>query len=124
MCAFAICRRFPLGWLLLCLPVLTGYTGDVYFTIVANSFIHLLMYYYYLVSTVSKAPSWGKYLTQLQMVQFVLMNLQAGYILINHCAFPRKVTLVYLVYIISLLVLFMQFYTGKHSKGPKPLKKD
>ncbi len=91
----------------------------MYFTIVANSFIHLLMYYYYLQSTLSSAPSWGKYLTQLQMVQFVLMNLQAGYILVNNCPFPRKVTLVYLVYIISLLVLFLQFYFGKHSGSGK-----
>ena len=53
------------------------------------------------------------------MVQFVLMNLQAGYILINNCDYPRKVTLVYLVYIISLLVLFLQFYFNKHS-SPKP----
>jgi hypothetical protein len=60
--------------------VRAGYAGDVYFTIVANSFIHLLMYFYYFLSTFGPAPAWGKYLTQLQMVQFVLMNLQVRYV--------------------------------------------
>jgi hypothetical protein len=52
-------------------------------------------YYYYFVSTFSKPPSWGKYLTQLQMVQFVLMNAQAVYILVVGCPYPARVTLVY-----------------------------
>ncbi len=99
--------------------VRAGYAGDVYFTIVANSLIHLAMYYYYLVSTLGPAPFWGKYLTQAQMVQFVAMNAQAIYILYNRCEYPRVVTQVYLTYIVSLLGLFLQFYFGKHGAGGK-----
>ncbi len=42
----------------------TGFSGDVYYAIIANAFIHLVMYMYYLVATVSTSPWWGKYLTQ------------------------------------------------------------
>ncbi len=35
---------------------------------------------------------------------------QAVYILVFQCGYPNPVTVVYLVYIISLLILFLQFY--------------
>jgi len=102
------------------LNVNIAYAGDIYYTVIVNSFIHLVMYYYYLKSSFGASPSWGKYLTQLQMVQFVTMNAQAVYLLYTGCDFPRKVTLTYLFYILSLLVLFLQFYIRKHcSRAPK-----
>jgi len=36
-----------------------------------NSFVHVLMYYYYAVSTIGYQPWWKKYLTVLQIYQFV-----------------------------------------------------
>ncbi len=103
---------------------MAGYSGDIYYAIVANSFIHFLMYYYYLVATVSSAPAWGKYLTQLQMVQFVTMIAQSSYLLWNACPYPRSVLVTYLVYIISLLIQFLNFYLSKHTPtSPKPAKK-
>jgi elongation of very long chain fatty acids protein 4 len=96
-----------------------AYAGDVYYTVVLNSFVHLVMYYYYLKASFGASPRWGKYLTQLQMVQFVSMNAQAMYLLYNSCDFPRKVTLGYLFYILSLLVLFLQFYFRKHCSSPR-----
>ena len=92
----------------------------MYYTVIVNSFIHLVMYYYYLKSSFGASPSWGKYLTQLQMLQFVTMNFQAIYLLYNNCDYPRKVTMAYLFYILSLLGLFMQFYLRKHGGGKKP----
>ena len=73
------------------------------------------MYYYYLVASVSKAPWWGKYLTQLQMVQFVTMLGQCTYLLYNDCPYPRSVLVIYLGYILSLLALFLNFYLRKHT---------
>lgn len=60
-----------------------GYDGDVYFTIVANGLIHAVMYTYYLLTLFNIRPAWGKNLTQMQMLQFILMNSQAIYILVN-----------------------------------------
>jgi len=36
-----------------------------------NSFVHIFMYYYYAVSTIGISPWWKKYLTGLQIYQFV-----------------------------------------------------
>ena len=105
-----------------------GYTGDIYFTIVLNCFVHVVMYTYYLFKTLQPSwdPVWKKHITNLQMVQFVSMNIQAGYLLCNSgCQFPWKVTAFYLVYIISLFALFMKFSIKTDGKkgGKKEAKK-
>jgi len=98
-----------------------GYDGDIYLTIVLNSFVHLVMYSYYFLSTLGYNAWWKNYITLLQMGQFLVMNLQALYILFAGCAYPPKITWVYLFYIISLFVLFKNFYSETSTK--KPIKK-
>jgi elongation of very long chain fatty acids protein 4 len=89
-----------------------GYDGDVYLTIVLNGLIHTVMYTYYFVSLHMKEAIWWKsFLTISQMVQFVIMNLQAGYLVYTGCdKFPSNITKAYFYYIVSLLVLFMHFF--------------
>jgi len=43
-----------------------------------NSFVHILMYYYYAVSTIGYSPWWKKHLTALQIYQFVSGVLYTG----------------------------------------------
>jgi elongation of very long chain fatty acids protein 4 len=88
-----------------------AYDGDVYFTIVANSFIHMVMYSYYGYTTVDVKLSWGWLMTKMQLVQFVLMMLQAVVILASpaSCAYPRNTTIIYFVYILTLFLLFLSF---------------
>lgn len=58
-----------------------------YFTCALNSFIHILMYTYYLLALIiGKNPKkrqkylwWGKYMTLFQMAQFLAMSCQAVY---------------------------------------------
>nr|CCA24448.1 Crinkler (CRN) family protein putative [Albugo laibachii Nc14] len=59
-----------------------AYDGDVYATIILNGFIHAIMYMYYFVSAHTRDIWWKKYLTTLQMTQFVLMNVQ-GYMTVK-----------------------------------------
>lgn len=96
-----------------------AYDGDVYYTIVANSFVHLVMYSYYFATTFNVKLTIGKYVTQLQMVQFITMMAQALVIIFKPCAYPRRITIFYLFYILSLFLLFYKFYMGKHGKGDK-----
>lgn len=81
------------------------------------------MYSYYLLSTLGYKPSWGSLLTSMQMFQFVTMNVQAIYILTQGCAYPHPLTAFYLVYIISLFLLFNSFrmkrWGGKKSVDDK-----
>uniref|UniRef100_A0A6U1Q8V8 Elongation of fatty acids protein n=1 Tax=Fibrocapsa japonica TaxID=94617 RepID=A0A6U1Q8V8_9STRA len=109
------------------LNINVGYDGDVYLTIVLNGFIHTVMYTYYFVSLHTKDIWWKSSLTMCQMIQFVTMNAQAGYLLLTGCkSYPPRIVLSYLVYILSLLVLFANFFVqsylkkgGKGKKGGK-----
>lgn len=44
------------------------------------------------------------------MLQFLTMNVQAIYNMVNGCPYPQRILRFYLIYIISLFALFMQFY--------------
>jgi len=92
-----------------------GYDGDVYLTIVLNGFIHTVMYTYYFVSMHTENIWWKSALTMCQMIQFVVMNAQAGYLIATDCkTFPPNITKAYLYYIVTLLVLFAQFYVASY----------
>lgn len=40
--------------------------------VVANSFVHVLMYWYYAMATIGVSVWWKKYITQAQIVQFII----------------------------------------------------
>jgi elongation of very long chain fatty acids protein 4 len=94
-----------------------AYDGDVYFTIVANSFIHMLMYSYYGFTTVDVKLSWGPLMTKAQLFQFVLMMTQAIVILVKRCDYPQNTTIIYFVYILSLFLLFYAFDVARWGKA-------
>jgi elongation of very long chain fatty acids protein 4 len=93
-----------------------GPDGDVFYTIVANSFIHLVMYTYYGCSVFGFKP-FANVVTELQLAQFVTMMSQAIYILSQGCPYPQRVTAFYLGYILSLFLLFSSFYAAKYLSG-------
>lgn len=53
-----------------------GYDGDIYLTVMLNGAIHTMMYTYYFVSMHAKDIWWKKYMTMMQMIQFLCMNAQ------------------------------------------------
>jgi hypothetical protein len=61
--------------------------------------------------------------TNSQLIQFVTMMGQAAYMLYFGCAFPYRITGMYLVYIFSLYLLFSNFkkktYGGKKDEKKK-----
>ncbi len=96
-----------------------------------NGLIHTIMYTYYFVTLHTKDVWWKSALTMSQMVQFVVMNSQAIYLIATGCkTYPRNITVAYLYYIISLLILFANFFVmsyivkGDKKKGDKKSKKD
>jgi elongation of very long chain fatty acids protein 4 len=100
-----------------------AYDGDVYYTIVANSFIHFIMYAYYGLTTVNvPIRKFGFVVTNAQLFQFVTMMFQALMILFYPGCnqYPRNVTIFYLFYILSLFLLFSDF-KGKRFGDKKAL---
>mmetsp|Transcript_43454 Transcript_43454/g.68040 ORF Transcript_43454/g.68040 Transcript_43454/m.68040 type:complete len:280 (-) Transcript_43454:155-994(-) len=101
-----------------------GYDGDIYLTICLNGFIHTVMYTYYFLSMHTKDIWWKKYLTMMQMVQFLTMNAQAGWLLHSQCqTFPKRVTQIYLIYIVSLFMLFLHFFIRSYFVKPGKKRK-
>jgi elongation of very long chain fatty acids protein 4 len=97
----------------------TNYDADIYFTIVLNGIIHFVMYGYYLatafnvvVPTIIK-----KAITNMQLIQFCCMEGQGAWLLFGDCASPRRVTILYMVYVSTMLVLFLDFKRRTYSSA-------
>jgi len=103
-----------------------GYDGDIYYTIILNSFVHLVMYSYYQATTleIQVPKTIKKMITKMQQLQFVSMNVQAIYMIYFKCPYPQPITWFYLFYIISLFLLFENFSrnTYAEAKGAKDAK--
>lgn len=109
-----------------------NYDGDIYLTILLNGFIHTVMYTYYFICMHTKVPETGKSLpiwwksslTMMQMIQFVTMMSQACILLFGGCdKTSLRVVATYFVYILTLLVLFAQFFVSSYMKPKKGKKK-
>ncbi|XP_042215090.1 elongation of very long chain fatty acids protein-like [Homarus americanus] len=79
-----------------------------------NTFVHIVMYLYYLLAALGPRVRpflwWKKYLTSLQMVQFVAMFLHAALTIVTGC--PVGIQLMKLVFGLAVifLILFTDFY--------------
>jgi elongation of very long chain fatty acids protein 4 len=98
-----------------------SYDSDIYFTIVLNGIIHFIMYGYYLATTFNVVvPVFlKKLITNSQLIQFCCMEGQGACLLFGNCAFPRNVTILYMSYIVTMLVLFLDFKRKAYSSSKK-----
>merc|ERR1712126_664393 len=86
-----------------------------------NSGVHTLMYLYYLLAacgpSVQRYLWWKKYLTTLQLVQFVLVFLHALQPLIYDCNYPVAASLMFAITGVQYFILFMAFYRQAYTKA-------
>ena len=79
-----------------------------------NSGVHTLMYLYYLLAACGPSLKpylwWKKYLTTIQLVQFVLVFFHALQPLIFTCDYPVAASLMFAVTGVQYFILFMAFY--------------
>ncbi|XP_040568171.1 very long chain fatty acid elongase AAEL008004 isoform X2 [Lepeophtheirus salmonis] len=89
---------------------------------VINALVHVFMYSYYFLSSLgpSIAPYlwWKKYLTIMQLIQFLLVLLKSSVILLGivDCGFPWQISLMSLSIIIPFIGLFSNFFVVEYSK--------
>jgi len=96
-----------------------------------NSFIHVIMYSYYALTTFGQRIQpylwWKKYLTTLQMIQFVLVMLNAFKTFMSQdCKFPILFAYLQATVAIAFFILFAFFYHDayhKNKKSPISVKK-
>nr|UBB58397.1 fatty acid elongase 2 [Paedocypris micromegethes] len=99
--------------------------GQSFFGPMLNSFIHILMYSYYGLSTIPSMQKylwWKRYLTQAQLVQFVLTITHTVSAWVVPCGFPLGCLKFQTFYMCTLVVLFVNFYMQtyrKRSSGAK-----
>ncbi|KAK8779749.1 hypothetical protein V5799_018910 [Amblyomma americanum] len=88
--------------------------GQPAFGLGLNVFVHTIMYTYYLLATmgptVRKYLWWKKYLTRLQITQFVLSMAHLSIPLFVDCGFPRHLILIGNAQTLLILCLFINFY--------------
>lgn len=93
--------------------------------IVINLWVHVIMYYYYALSALKIRIWWKKYLTTLQISQFVIDVTLIGYAYVsfirsgfdtNVCYGTTKGAVVGLSVLFSYLLLFVRFYVQTYSK--------
>ncbi|KAL4640895.1 elongation of very long chain fatty acids protein 5 isoform X1 [Arapaima gigas] len=100
--------------------------GHSYFGACLNSFIHVLMYSYYGLSAIPAMRPylwWKKYITQGQLIQFILTVVQTTCAVVWPCGFPVGWLYFQICYMITLIILFLNFYVQTYKKrGSLPRK--
>lgn len=91
-----------------------------------NSFVHVVMYYYYFLTSISPKYKanvwWKKHITQLQIIQFGAIFLQWFVLVFQpNCNFPKWPLFVILPQNLFMFVLFLDFYYKAYIKK-KPSK--
>ncbi|CAG4986852.1 unnamed protein product [Parnassius apollo] len=93
---------------------------------VINSFVHVVMYSYYLLTvafpSIKKSLWWKKYITELQILQLVLNTIHMSTIVFKpDCEYPRWTAAIFLPQNIFMLMLFFDFYVNAYVRKPKPV---
>lgn len=85
-----------------------------------NTLIHTIMYSYYFLATFKSARpylGWKKFLTQMQIVQFIIMILHSTQpLFIPGCQFPRTFLYINIFFSIIFIFLFTKFYIENYGQ--------
>merc|ERR1712130_756964 len=119
--ALHVIHHSTLPWLSWWGPKFVG-GGQAAFGPFLNSGIHTLMYFYYLCAALGPWMQpylwWKKYLTTLQLVQFVMVFFHAMQPIFFQCDFPLAASLMFCGTGLQYFILFSAFYkkTGSQSQ--------
>lgn len=104
-------------------------TGSSFFAPMINCFIHVIMYCYYgltlLGARYQKYLWWKKYLTVLQLIQFVITLIWSVFNLFGNskgggfgfsCDFPKWPHFISVFYMTSFVILFGKFYSQSYHR--------
>jgi len=97
--------------------------GNSAFTPLINSFVHVVMYSYYAATTFQSLRPflwWKKYLTQLQLTQFVLIILHSIYSMaVPSCGWPKSFMYLSIMNAFIFFYLFYSFFRSTYKPSPK-----
>jgi len=91
-----------------------------------NAFVHVFMYTYYMLAAfgphMQKYLWWKKYLTILQILQFILIFLHNFQMQFTNCNFPKPLTFLLAFNAILFIYMFGLFYVNNYVKSNKQQK--
>ncbi|XP_077285169.1 very long chain fatty acid elongase AAEL008004 [Arctopsyche grandis] len=94
---------------------------------IINSFIHIIMYTYYLIAGLGpqyqKFLWWKKYVTRLQLVQFSIILIHNLQILPRDCNYPKFIVTLLTINAVLFIYLFGSFYVRTYKKALDASKK-
>lgn len=93
-----------------------------------NSLVHTFMYSYYFLATFDWAKpylKWKKHLTQMQIVQFIILIAHSSQSLfLNDCKFPKVFLYVIIGFSVIFIYLFISFYLETYGKSTVKMAKN
>ncbi|KAK4021843.1 elongation of very long chain fatty acids protein [Daphnia magna] len=104
--------------------------GHATFFGMLNTFVHIIMYTYYLLAAMGpkyqKYLWWKKHLTTMQMVQFVTVFFHTAQLFFIECNFPKIIAYIMCFNSVMFLSLFSNFYIQAYIKRRRlpAVKKD
>lgn len=104
---------------------ISGLFESVLFVILINGFVHIIMYAYYFLSTFAVLKPylwWKKYLTGIQLGQFVMIVLHSIAALYA-CKFPAILCAWYIGHASFLFLLFWRFYLISYRNNSRSSQK-
>ncbi|WAR24098.1 ELOV7-like protein [Mya arenaria] len=89
-----------------------------------NSFIHMVMYFYYFLSALGpkyqKYLWWKRYMTKMQIIQFLVVTIHSVQLLwMKNCNYPTVFVYWILSYALIFLIMFGNFYVQAYRKSHK-----
>ncbi|XP_053955799.1 elongation of very long chain fatty acids protein F-like [Anastrepha ludens] len=93
-----------------------------------NTLVHTVMYVYYLLSSINpnmkKSLWWKKYITQMQLIQFILVFFHQLWplLFVPDCKFPRIWLYIAVLQAITMIFMFSNFYIKTYLRKPKAEK--
>jgi len=100
--------------------------GHSTFFMFLNMGVHVVMYFYYLMSSlgpqVQKYLWWKRYITRLQLLQFVTFSLHGCLPLFSDCSYPTPAVVFILFLGVLFFGLFSNFYIQSYRQKEKLIK--
>lgn len=89
--------------------------GTASFGCLLNSFIHIIMYSHYLITSFGINNPFKKYITQMQLAQFLILFIHSIVVISNYEKyFPLKYAFIQFIYQLQMIILFGNFYKNSY----------
>lgn len=84
-----------------------------------NSFVHIIMYSHYLITSLRWRNPFKKYITQIQLLQFIIAIMHAVTVIMQDTHMQWHLPYIQIGYQITMLIMFGNFYRKAYTKGRK-----